>query len=149
MARRLWKTPQIHPTIVYDDIPQAIEWLSRVFGFREREEARLTGTGFVLAWIEYGDGLVGLTTSSPQAGSTKEVGKTTQSVKVYVDDVDQHFKQAKAKGASIVSELADGFWGGRFYRARDCEGHLWEFSQLGKDLDARDWKVPPGIKRGA
>ena len=149
MTQRLWKTPQVHPSVVYDDIPKAIEWLSRVFGFRERKEARLTGTGFMLAWMEYGDGLIGLTTPSPNTGSPKKVGKTTQSVKVYVDDVDQHFERAKAAGAKITSERADGFWGGRFYRASDCEGHSWEFSQLGQDLDARDWKVPPGIKLGA
>jgi uncharacterized glyoxalase superfamily protein PhnB len=149
MPSNLWKTPQIHPTVVYDDIPKAIEWLSRIFGFRERTEARLTGTGFTLAWLEYGDGLIGLTTPSPQGASPKKIGKITQSVKVYVDDVDQHFKHAKAAGAAIASELADGFWGGRFYRAIDCEGHTWEFSQLGKDLAAEDWKVPPGIKRGA
>ena len=133
---------------MYDDVPSAIEWLGRVFGFRERAEARLTGTGFMLAWMEYGDGLIGLTTPSPLNTSPMNLGKVTQSVKVYVDDVDAHFKHAKAGGASIASELADGFWGGRFYRATDCEGHLWEFSQIGKDLDAQDWKVPPGMKLG-
>jgi uncharacterized glyoxalase superfamily protein PhnB len=148
MTQRLWKRPQIHPSVVYDDIPNAIEWLSRVFGFRERREARLTGTGFMLAWLEYGDGLIGLTTPSSESSSPMKLGKTTQSVKVYVDDVEQHFKRSKASGAKIISELADGFWGGRFCRASDCEGHSWEFSQLGKDLDARDWEVPPGIKRG-
>lgn len=47
-----------------------------------------------------------------------------------------------------VSEPEDGFWGGRIYRARDHEGHHWEFSQTGRDLAAKNWKLPEGIKRG-
>jgi len=42
MARNeMWDAPDIVPTITYTDLPRAIEWLRRVFGFREREEARL------------------------------------------------------------------------------------------------------------
>jgi uncharacterized glyoxalase superfamily protein PhnB len=44
-------------------------------------------------------------------------------MKVYVEDVDKHFAHAKAEGAKIVSELEDGFWGGRIYRVLDHEGH--------------------------
>jgi len=31
------------PSIPYADVPRAAEWLERVFGFREREHARLSG----------------------------------------------------------------------------------------------------------
>ena len=34
------------------------------------------------------------------------------------------------------------------YRAKDLEGHHWEFSQRGRDLDATEWRLPPGLKRG-
>ena len=81
--------------------------------------------------------------------SPKSVGGTvTQSVKVYVDDVDRHAEEAKAAGARIVTEIEEGFWGGRYYRAMDLEGHLWEFSQIGRELAAKDWKLPPGIRMG-
>ena len=35
-------------------------------------------------------------------------------VLVYVSDLDQHFKQAKAAGATILSEIEGGFPGRRF-----------------------------------
>jgi len=145
----LWQSPEIVPSLAYDDVPAAVDWLSRAFGFRERADARLTGDGFVLAWMESGEGLISLSTAGGhELRSPKTAGVTTQSLKVYVDHVDRHFAQAKAAGATIISEPEDGFWGGRIYRAADLEGHRWEFSQRNRESAAKDWKVPPGIKRG-
>lgn len=145
----LWNTPRIVPSLAYEDVPRAVEWLTRAFGFRERSEARLTGGGWVLTWMEVGDGLIHLGTAGGHDVHTpKTVGKVTQSLKVYVDAIDRHFEQAKAGGAAIISEPEDGFWGGRIYRAKDHEGHHWEFSQLGRELDSKEWKLPPGIKMG-
>ena len=150
MSKKLWQSPTVVPEIAYDDVPAAIEFLTRAFGLRERVEARLTGNGFVRAFMELGDGLISLSTAgghghqSPRAG-----GATTQSVKSYVDGIDRHFAQAKANGATIISEPTDEFWGGRIYRARDPEGHRWEFSERDRELAASEWKLPPGIKLGA
>jgi PhnB protein len=47
---------------------------------------------------------------------------------VYVDDVEQHFENAKAKGATILSEIETGGPGTR-YRAEDLEGQRWMFMQ--------------------
>lgn len=149
MTKNLWNSPQIVPSLAYEDVPAAVEWLKRAFGFRERAEARLSGHGFVLTWMELGEGLISLSTAGGhEVHSPKSVGKATQSLKVYVDDIDRHFEQAKAAGATIISEPADGFWGGRIYRAKDPEGHHWEFSQIGRDLAAPDWKLPEGLQRG-
>ena len=150
MPKNLWQSPTIVPEIAYDDVPAAIEFLTRAFGLRERVEARLTGNGFVRAFMELGDGLISLSSAgghgrqSPRAG-----GATTQSVKCYVDGIDQHFAQAKANGATIISEPTDEFWGGRVYRAKDPEGHDWMFSERGRELAASEWKLPPGVKLGA
>jgi uncharacterized glyoxalase superfamily protein PhnB len=144
----LWKSPQIVPALAYDDVPKAVEWLTRVFGFRERTEARLTGVGWVLTWVEIGDGLIRLgTVGGHDLRSPKSIGGVSQSLRVYVDDVDQHFERAKAGGATIISELEDRFSGGRIYRAEDYEGHHWEFSQSGRELAAKDWKLPDGVNR--
>ena len=150
MSKNLWQSPTVVPEIAYDDVPAAIEFLTGAFGLRERVEARLTGNGFVRAFMELGDGLISLSTAgghghqSPRAG-----GATTQSVKCYVDGIDRHFALAKANGATIISEPTDEFWGGRIYRAKDPEGHYWEFSERGRELAASEWKLPPGVKMGA
>ena len=150
MSKNLWQSPAVVPEIAYDDVPAAIEFLTRAFGLRERVEARLTGNGFVRAFMELGDGLISLTTAGGHGHqSPRAAGTTTQSVKCYVDGIDRHFAQAKANGATIISEPTDEFWGGRIYRAKDPEGHYWEFSERGRELAASEWKLPPGIKLGA
>lgn len=46
----------------------------------------------------------------------------------YVTDVDAHFAQAQAVGATILTAPEDGF-PGRRYRVEDLEGHRWMFMQ--------------------
>ena len=148
-TKQLWKAPDLVPSLAFKELPAAVEWLSRVFGFRERSEARLSYAGGCRAWVELGDALISLTTEGGhELQSPQSVAGVSVALKVYVDDVDKHFQQAKASGATILSAPEDGFWGGRIYRAKDLEGHHWEFSQRGRDLDAAQWRLPPGVKRG-
>jgi len=150
MAAKLWRAPTVVPTLSYEDVPAAVEFLTRAFGFRERANARLTGHGSVLAWMEVGDALITLSTSGGHDRTSPRIaGAITQSLKVYVDGIDQHFARAKAAGATIISEPSDKFWGGRTYEAKDLEGHYWEFSERGRELDSTEWKLPPGLKMGA
>jgi uncharacterized glyoxalase superfamily protein PhnB len=65
-------------------------------------------------------------------------GHTTQSVMLYVDDVERHCEQARTAGAKIVEELAthdygEDYWADRSYGALDPEGHMWWISQRVRD----------------
>ncbi|MGH6836286.1 MAG: VOC family protein [Methylocella sp.] len=149
MAVDLWKSPALVPILPYQDVPVAVDWLTRAYGFKERSEARLTWDGGCRAWMDVGDSLIILTTSGGHdVTSPGALGGMSQSLKVYVANIDSHFMTAEAAGAVIVSGLEDGFWGGRIYRTKDIEGHLWQFSQRDKDLPATMWKLPPGLRRG-
>ena len=147
-SSRMWDAPDIVPSITYSDVPRAVDWLERVFGFRERVEARLSWPGGGMTWIEVGDSLFSITT--PDETWREAPGATLSSfaMKVYVDDIDSHFTRAKAEGATIISEPQDGFWGGRIYRALDHERNRWEISQRGRDRAAESWQLPPGVTRG-
>jgi PhnB protein len=144
----MWVAPDVVPSLCYSDVPRAVEWLVRVFGFRERVDARLTWPTGCIAWLEAGDGLFSVATHDETWPLRAGAVACSALMKVYVDDVDRHFDRAKAAGASIVSEPQDGFWGGRTYRALDPEGHRWELSQRGCDLSAERWRLPPGLIRG-
>lgn len=143
-----WDAPDIVPSITYADVPRAVEWIERVFGFRERAEARLTWPGGGMTWIEVGNSLFKISTPDETWQQAPGAATTGVVMKVYVEDVDRHFARAKAEGASILSEPEDGFWGGRIYRALDHERHQWEISQRGRDLAAERWRLPPGVTRG-
>jgi uncharacterized glyoxalase superfamily protein PhnB len=145
---QMWDAPDIVPLITYANVPRAIEWIERVFGFRERTEARLTWPGGGLTWIEVGNSLFSISTPDETWRQPPEPGAPGTVMKVYVEDVDRHFAHAKSEGAQILAEPQDGFWGGRTYRALDHEGHRWEISQRGRDLSADRWQLPPGVTRG-
>jgi uncharacterized glyoxalase superfamily protein PhnB len=109
----------------------------------------LTWPGGGKAWMETGNALFNI--DVPGDYGREDATPIAQGVKmkVYVDDVDQHFSHAEAEGAKIISGPADGFWGGRIYRVLDHEGHQWEIAQRGRDLAADRWQLPPGVTRGA
>ena len=132
-------TPSVIPMISYEDGIAALEWLRNAFGFRET--ARLTAPDGRLSHgeMEAGDGLIMLASPTPeyrgpkhhreiceQARTWSTVPWIIDGVVVYVDDLDRHFKRAKAAGALILSEIEAGP-PGRRYRAEDLEGHRWFF----------------------
>ena len=57
-----------------------------------------------------------------------EVPYIIDGVLVYVDDVEAHYDRARRAGATILSEIEDGY-PGRRYRVEDLEGHRWMFLQ--------------------
>ena len=133
--------PDVIPMIAYEDGPAALDWLARVFGFRERD--RRVGADGRLGHgeMETGTGMIMLATPSPDYQGPKQhrehceparkwqaVPYIVDGVLVYVPDVRAHFEHAKAEGATILSELEDTEDGGR-YRAEDLEGHRWMFVQ--------------------
>ena len=144
----LWKSPVVVPAVTYNNVPRAAKWLEETFGFKERVGARLMGDDWTLTWMEVGEsGLIHLTNGGHGLTPPAQSGFASQSVKVYVPEVDQHFENAKAHGADIVMPPQDMFWGGRIYRAKDLEGHIWEISQIDQELSADQWKLPENSTR--
>lgn len=134
--------PWISPYLYYRDVPAALEWLARAFGFQER--MRLPGPdGTTMhAEMEHADGVIMLGCPGPDYSNPTQLGHVTQSLYVYVDDVDKHCQQAKQSGAKILEEPADQFYGDRRYGAEDPEGHQWFFAQHVRDVAPEDMKPP-------
>ncbi len=126
--------PRIVPHLIYDDAAGAIEWLTRVFGFRERAAARHTSPDGIVgrSQMEVGDSLITLGQPSIHGGSPSR-GVSTM-LYVYVDDVDEHYHKAGAAGAAIVLDLEDRPWGDRSYQVADIESHQWTFAQHLQDV---------------
>lgn len=134
--------PRITPYLLYEDVGAAMEWLARAFGFRER--MRLSGPNGAIAHAEMqrDDGVIMMGNPGAQYKNPKRLGQVTQSLYVYVDDVDKHFIHAKQAGAKIIDEPADQFYGDRRYAAEDPEGHVWYFAQHVRDVKQEDMKMP-------
>ena len=130
VGARAW--PTISARLAYRDIHAALDFLQRVFGFRERRESRLEHPLGMLTWLEYGDGVVMIS----EDGQTRHAlysplttGMTGVMINVYVMDIDAHYQRAVRAGARVVLELSDTFWGDRRYEVLDLEGHRWHFAQ--------------------
>jgi uncharacterized glyoxalase superfamily protein PhnB len=91
------------PHFCYRDIPQAVAWLTRSFGFVEH--------------YRYGDPVSGaqmylgrayIMLKAAQGPSLPaELGYGTQSLTIFVKDVCAHFATAKAAGARLFSQHAN------------------------------------------
>ena len=127
----------IVPILIYDDVGQAIEWLCRAFGFRER--LRFTRDGIVShAQLSFAEGSIML---GRQGGSFQPPAddQVSQYVLVAVDNVDGHFERAKQSGARIIQPPANMPFGERHYTAEDPGGHRWTFSQHIADVAPEEW----------
>jgi PhnB protein len=135
-------TPRVTPYLYYQDVAAALRFLADAFGFHEK--LRMPGPDGKVAHAEMtlGDGLVMMGCPGAEYRNPKRLGQTTQSLYVYVDDVDAHCARAKKAGAKIVDEPADQFYGDRRYGAADPEGHHWYFATHVRDVAPEDLKAP-------
>ena len=54
-------------------------------------------------------------------------GMNTQAPYIIVEKIDEHYKNAVARGAKILIEIKDEEYGGRGYTCKDIEEHIWNF----------------------
>ena len=127
--------PQLSSAVFYDDAHAAIAWLCEAFGFEVGMVVEGENGEVIHSELDYGRAriMVG-STNRPKFASPRTLGgKNTQSVFIYVEDVDQHCARARAHGAVIVDEPKDSdygedLWADRSYGCEDLEGHHWWFS---------------------
>jgi PhnB protein len=133
-------TPQVMPYVHYEDAGAALEFLTSVFGFRER--FRLDGPDGRIAHAEVETGDKGVVMLGEPGEGYKSPrnrdSKGTASFYVYVDDVDEHHARAKSAGATILSEPEDQFYGDRHYGVADLEGHVWYFATHVRDVSSEE-----------
>jgi uncharacterized glyoxalase superfamily protein PhnB len=129
----------ITPYLLYSSCEDALDFLSRAFGFEE--QLRFVGdAGYVNhAEMKLGHGVVYLGNPGPGYRNPKQLGQDTVGIYVLVDDVDAHFAQAKAAGAEIREEPTDQEYGERRYGAVDPEGHRWYFATPTGEVAPEEW----------
>jgi PhnB protein len=126
----------VSPYLAVDDAAKAIDFYMQAFG--AEEQVRMHGPDGKIghAELQVGDSKVMLSDPFPQASTKppKELGGTTASVFMYVEDVDAVVKRAVDAGATVTMEVADQFWGDRFGSITDPFGHSWAIATHVEDL---------------
>ncbi|OYV83750.1 MAG: hypothetical protein B7X04_03095 [Parcubacteria group bacterium 21-54-25] len=131
--------PGVMPSLRYEDVGGAIAWLSTAFGFKEH--LRWTNKDCVVlhAEMRIKDAFIELSRAGNDYKSPRQLGGVSGTIIVFVEDVNEHYKQALAAAARILAEPEDKPWGLRQYTAEDIEGHRFEFSQFLKDVPYASW----------
>jgi uncharacterized glyoxalase superfamily protein PhnB len=122
--------------ITYQNVADAIAWLTKTFGFTEHYRYGEPVSG---AQMHLGEAWIMLRSARPGEASPMQVGHSTQSLTVFVEDVDGHYERTKSSGAKIVEELHETGYGERQYGVVDLEGHHWLFSRHARDVSPAEW----------
>lgn len=129
----------ILPHITYQDVAAALAWLANTFGFTEHYRYGEPGGRVDGAQMYLGDAWMMLNRARSGRASPAQIGQQTQSLTVFVDDVDAHFERSRLAGANIVEELHETEYGERQYGVVDLEGHHWLFSRHARDVSPEEW----------
>lgn len=126
--------------LAVDDAAAAIDFYGRAFGAKERVRMAGPGDSVMHAELEIGDSLLMLSDPFPQASTKppKELGGTSASIFMYVEDIDSMYKQAMDAGASSLMEPDDMFWGDRFGSVQDPFGHSWTIATHVEDVSPEE-----------
>lgn len=136
LTNRSVPTNILLPHIAYKDLPAAIDWLQDAFGFVEhyRYGDPLSG-----AQMHLGDAWVMLNAARHRYRSPAELGFGTQSLTIFVENVEAHFARARGAGATIVEDLHETAYGEFQYGVEDLDGHHWLFSRHARDVSPDAW----------
>jgi len=127
------------PHLTYQNVAEAMAWLTRVFGFTEHYRYGEPGAPVDGAQMHLGDAWIMLNLPRAERRTPTQAGCHTQSLTVFVEDVDAHFERSKSAGAKIVEELHETAYGERQYGVEDLEGHRWLFSRHIRDVSPEGW----------
>jgi uncharacterized glyoxalase superfamily protein PhnB len=136
LKNRSVPTDAVLPHIYYQDMDAAIVWLTRTFGFKElyRYGNPLSG-----AQMQLGNACIQISRPQPGSLSPAQLGYGTQSLTIFVNEIEAHYSRTKDAGVELVEDLHETVYGELQYAARDLDGHLWLFSRHARDLNPEDW----------
>jgi uncharacterized glyoxalase superfamily protein PhnB len=126
LVNRSMPTDVLVPVLCYPSVSEAVNWLTRAFGFTLRwqvgEHRAQLGVGPSAA--------LAVTRGDPIPGSDH--------VMVRVEDIHEHRDRAAAAGAD-VGEVAEFPFGEQQYTAVDLVGRAWVFTQTVSDVAPEEW----------
>src|SRR5689334_25108695 len=108
--------PRASSALAYERAAEAIDWLSKAFGFEVKLKVPGEGGRIEHAELVFGEALFMVGDPKPERTPYRKApseigGVNTQSILIYVDDVEAHCTRARAAGAKITTEIATHDYG--------------------------------------
>lgn len=131
----------VTPSLVVQDAARAIDFYKKALNAQEISRMAGPDGKIMHAELKIGDSIIFLSDEFPGMGATKSpqtLGGCTGSLNIYVNNVDDVFKQAIAAGGKEAMPVADMFWGDRYGSFTDPFGHVWGVGTHKEDLTAKE-----------
>jgi PhnB protein len=130
------------PYMICNGAAAAIDYYKKAFGAVEVMRMPMPDGKIGHAEIKIGDSIIMLADENPQnqAYSPQHLRGTPVSILLYVEHVDNVFKQAVAAGAKTVQEPKDQFYGDRTSSLTDPFGHSWYIHTHIKDVTPEEMR---------
>ena len=130
MAKATNPIPQgyhtVTPSLTCRDAAKAIDFYKKAFGAQELMRMPSPDGKISHAEIKIGDSVVLINDEFPgRTAAPAPTAAPSNSLFLYVEDVDTVFNQAVTAGAKSTMPLQDMFWGDRFGNLLDPFGHHW------------------------
>ena len=115
---------------------RAIDFYQRAFGAREKFRMPTPDGKIGHAELQIGDSMIMLADEMPGSGvrSPQSLGGTAVGIFLYVENVDNVWKQAVSAGAKVEKPLENMFWGDRYGSLTDPFGHSWSLATHVEDV---------------
>ena len=159
-SERGWPTLYVH--LRYRKPEDAIEWLVRVFGFREITRANSPDDRLIVAELEGPEGgtvMIATLDDAFRAWMRERAATRHDDVAPYpwldvvtsllVGNVDDHWRRSCDEGAEILDPPQDQPWGLRSYAVLDIEGHQWQFAEQRQKVAPEAWGAIRRIEEGS
>lgn len=122
--------PTVVPILMYEDVREAVRFLTAAFGFVERTRI---GESHRAQMAIGADGAVIVA----EAGGDRrpaQAGAVSHMIRVRVADVDSAFSRARDSGAVVIEAPVDREYGERDCTLEDFGGHRWALAQTVTDV---------------
>jgi PhnB protein len=132
----------ITPYLFIKGAADAIDYYKNVFGAKERMRMPGPNGRIMHAELEIADSIVMLSDENPQAGapSPQTVGGASNSLHVYVENVDTVTRKAVDAGAKLIRPVRDEFYGDRTGTITDPFGQIWSIATHKEDVSPEEMK---------
>jgi PhnB protein len=130
----------VTPYLIIKDAASAIDYYKQAFKAKVllclSEPSGKVGH----AEIKIGDSRIMLADEYPEMGSRgpQSFGGSSVSILLYMDDCDEIFSRAIARGAKIVKPMSDQLYGDRAGTLEDPFGHIWTIATHKEDLTSEE-----------
>jgi uncharacterized glyoxalase superfamily protein PhnB len=139
LKNRSVPTNCILPHVYYENVADALTWLTEVCGFVEHYRFELPDGQLHGVMMHHGDSWIMLKNSVRTLTSPAKLSVATHSLMVFIEDINEHYRHANSSGARIVEALFDTKYGERQYSVQDLEGNIWMFSKHIRDVSPDSW----------